>query len=157
MQHFAKTGNISDISAKENIQETCVTIIGLVCGLLSVELLDGSRTGTWFLFIVLTLIHVIANYLGVACLVLTSLNQYRADIIIDHYSTQNNLLDANPELTSSPAVLSPLQVAAKEPVIDLCNVGRLSKSFQIELGTRLDSVCNSVDGDSLELEYLLFF
>src|SRR5688500_7905240 len=64
MQHFAITNNVSDISAKENIQETFVTLFGLVCGLYCTTWLDNNVTGTWIVFIVLTVIHVWANMLA---------------------------------------------------------------------------------------------
>jgi len=95
-----------EISSKEGIQETCVTLLGMVSGIACANWLDGDATlivifdfvarcnvllvvgsqfGTWVVFILLTLLHVFANLKGMACLVLTSVNRTRATKLIQSF------------------------------------------------------------------------
>ncbi len=104
MNHFARASNVADITAKEGIQETFVTLIGLVLGLWCTYQLDGAVTQTWILFVVLTLLHVYANYKGLSALVLTTLNAQRLSILINEF-----------QLGGSD-VLSPADVARREQI-----------------------------------------
>ena len=98
--HFALQGNMADLNAKESTQETMVTLIGMVGGIYMAKLLQSlendSRTNhvsryiTWVFFLVLTLIHIYANYLGVSLLRLRTINTSRIDPCLqDLY--QNNI------------------------------------------------------------------
>jgi Vitamin B6 photo-protection and homoeostasis len=84
-QHFAIHGNMADLNAKESTQETIVTLIGMVGGICSAKYLQqyeqthDSRVATWILFLLLTAIHVWANYQGVSLLRLRTLNRSRID------------------------------------------------------------------------------
>lgn len=92
MSHFALHNNIADISAKEGIQETAVTLAGLVLGWQAVDWLDGDLRLTWLVFGVLTAVHVWANVLAMRCLVLTSLDQQRAELCIAHFLQHRDTL-----------------------------------------------------------------
>jgi hypothetical protein len=83
--HFARKGNnLSDISTKENLQETAVTLSGLVLGTLLAPMLNASAARLWTFFITLTLVHVLANYAAMRVLVLTSFNRQRAELVVRH-------------------------------------------------------------------------
>ena len=79
--HFALRGNLADVSAKESAQETAVTLIGLVAGTALASRLGDSAVTSWVAFIVLTLLHVWANWHGVGCLTFHDLNPQRAQIV----------------------------------------------------------------------------
>jgi hypothetical protein len=107
-QHFANdNNNIADLNAKEGTQETLVSFIGMIFGIvlarmiqsmeeqctilkndnmppsLSSTLYGHSATiATWYIFISLTSIHVWANYVGVKVLRLRSLNRQRAEVAL---------------------------------------------------------------------------
>jgi Vitamin B6 photo-protection and homoeostasis len=85
-QHFAIRGNMADLNAKESTQETIVTLMGMVGGIYAAKYLQqyeqthsDSRVATWVLFLVLTIIHVWANYQGVSLLRLRTINRSRID------------------------------------------------------------------------------
>lgn len=53
----------ADVAAKENAQETAVTLCGIVGGIIFASYITDPRKG-WLAFILLTFIHVYANYQG---------------------------------------------------------------------------------------------
>lgn len=78
--HFAISGNMADLNAKESTQETLMNIVGMLCGIVAakqMKSIDGFLN--WSLFILLTVIHVWANYQGVRLLRLKTLNRARAE------------------------------------------------------------------------------
>jgi len=91
MHHFSRgmSSRISDIAAKEGIQETCVTLIGLVLGLVLTHWHGESVLITWTVFVLLTIFHVYANYRAVRCLALNSLNLQRTWILAKNYCNQS--------------------------------------------------------------------
>jgi hypothetical protein len=82
-QHFATEGNISEVQAKEGTQETFVSMMGLMLG--SFLLSRGFMASIHFrliFFVVLTIIHVYANYLAVKVLQLRTINRGRLRLIL---------------------------------------------------------------------------
>ena len=75
----------SDISAKEGIQETTVTLLGLILGMWCTRQLGDSREATWIVFIALTILHVFANYRAMSVLVLNTLNEQRLHLLCEHF------------------------------------------------------------------------
>lgn len=108
------TGSTSDISSKENIQETAVTLMGMVLGLYATDYIDGSLFGTWACFIVLMIVHVWANYRGVKCLVLRTLNRQRLTALAEDF-IDNDIAYTQAVETVCGAKLS-LKKAASVPV-----------------------------------------
>ncbi|KAJ3270238.1 hypothetical protein HDV01_000455 [Terramyces sp. JEL0728] len=107
-QHFSKyqTGGVlADVYAKEGIQETIVTLIGLLSGTLLSNFITQLYI-QWIIFTVLTIFHVYANYKAVTSLSLKTLNTQRLYIIIKHYSDTN-------------IILTPKQVSQREIVLSL--------------------------------------
>lgn len=89
-------------------------LIGMVCGILLLRSISDSFLYTWFWYIFLTVIHVVANYEAVTCLCVKSLNVARLRIVFD-------------EFYRTKQVLKPLQVprpyvAKKSVVIQLTRV-----------------------------------
>jgi len=98
-QHFA-LGNMADLNAKEGTQETLVSLVGMVWGIGLARHLqgmeerdDGGGMGgvslvtmvSWFIFVVLTVVHLWANYVGVMTLRLRTLNRERAEVVLDDF------------------------------------------------------------------------
>jgi hypothetical protein len=73
--HFAIQGNIADLSTKEGTQETGVTLLGLLSGVLCAQLIGDALWSAWLIFIALTVVHVFANYRAVKALVFDSINR----------------------------------------------------------------------------------
>lgn len=85
-QHFCTRGNMADLNAKEGTQETLVSLIGMIFGVMlakylhKLELNDKSLAASvsWTIFNILTIVHVVVNYIGVKLLHLKTLNAQRA-------------------------------------------------------------------------------
>eukprot|EP00494_Astrolonche_serrata_P025187 UN25448 len=92
LNHFALKDNVTDLSAKEGIQETFVTVCGMILGMAVTHNIGESPKVTWFLFISLMLVHIYANYVGVRCLKLKTLDQQRLHIILKHWHQTKTLL-----------------------------------------------------------------
>lgn len=101
--HFALDGNMADLNAKEATQETMVSLMGMILGIYAAQMLQSlgkdddttihsNTTNTsrfsqqaianWSLFIVLTAVHLWANYQGVSLLRLRTLNRSRTDLLL---------------------------------------------------------------------------
>jgi hypothetical protein len=117
--HFARKKNLADISAKEGIQETCVTLLGLVLGMWVATVVDGDLTLTWLIFVTLTFVHVYANWKGMKALVLASVDRQRAALLTQHFLEHHD-------------VLTPVQIASRESIL-----WRDRASPSIELGVSL--------------------
>jgi hypothetical protein len=92
------------VAAKDGSQETAVTLVGLVLGLLIAPLVEGDLGLIWFLFAVFTAGHLLANYWAVRGLVMDTLNRQRLAIVVGHY------LDS----ADRREVLSPAQASTRE-------------------------------------------
>jgi len=141
LQHFARADNGSDLATKEGIQETFVTLVGMGAGAIIMRLLEGDVRSTWILFIALTCLHVYANWRAVCALQLTSINDQRGHILIQHYIRENMMqeieeartkietdsraphrpspssLPMQPVSHSAIQVLTPAQVSAREAIV----------------------------------------
>lgn len=78
-QHFAReNGNMADLTAKESTQETLVSLLGMIGGVIVAKMLEHSPSLiTWLMFGFLTIVHVWANYKAVMLLKLATLNPER--------------------------------------------------------------------------------
>ena len=123
MTHFALQGNVADISAKEGIQETAVTLLGLVAGWQSVSLLNNNVGLTWLVFLLLTAVHLAANVMAVRCLVLRSLDTERCSLLIRHFLAEKR-------------VLTPEQAAQREQLLP--SLLRWQWRRSVVLGVRLN-------------------
>eukprot|EP01083_Nonionella_stella_P006543 19016_1 len=120
-KHFAKNDNETDIISKEGIQETFVTVLGMIFGLILTSGLNNNEYEFVIIvvtFVVLTAVHVIANYFAVKSLQLNTLNRERLTILITAYLKQKE------------CVLTPKQVCAYENVwnVDLFAVRWITSS-----------------------------
>lgn len=79
--HLAKKNNMADVGAKENTQETAVTLLGLVIGIYLAPILNANLFTAWTSFIILTIIHMLSNYFGVKSLKLKYINKQRAKLL----------------------------------------------------------------------------
>jgi hypothetical protein len=111
-QHFCRRGNMADLNAKEGTQETLVSLIGMILGVIlanylhqleQAQLYDcpdsrafSASAVSWIIFSLLTVIHVWINYIGVKLLHLKTLNAQRCqealqDVVVATTSTNSNL------------------------------------------------------------------
>jgi hypothetical protein len=77
--HFARSNNLADVAAKESSQETAITLLGLVSGLVLASLWQFTVLQSWVAFLVLTAVHVVSNWRAVSALTFHTLNRNRVD------------------------------------------------------------------------------
>lgn len=95
-QHFAIAGNLADLHAKEGTQETLVSLIGMILGIRLASYFSSLEKAVendpaqlsyafrlqWTVFMVLTAIHVWANYQAVQLIRLRTLNRQRTTEVL---------------------------------------------------------------------------
>ncbi|CAK7204327.1 hypothetical protein SEUCBS139899_007082 [Sporothrix eucalyptigena] len=101
--HFAKTGNLAELNAKEASQETVISLLGMLAGYAVVHLVQ-DRTVVLYWMVTLIMVHLYMNYQGVRCVKMLTLNRQRATIVFSEY-------------LHSGKILTPTDVAARESVL----------------------------------------
>lgn len=101
--HFATNGNLAELNAKEQSQETVVSLMGMLAGTLLVKMVE-DKTAVWCWMVVLVGIHLLTNYCGVCAVKMRTLNRQRATIVFR-------------EFLETKTVLSPTEVAKRESII----------------------------------------
>jgi len=119
-QHQALNSNMADLAAKDGSQETLVNLVALCLNLVLLPLVSNDLWLTGGLFVILTVLHVYANYRAVSCLVFSTLNSARLKIVADSWKKENK-------------VLGPEEANLLEPVF-------LPTSLNLRLGASLTEV-----------------
>ena len=101
--HFALTGNLAELNAKEASQETIVSLLGMLVGSLVVKVVEDKQT-VWVLMIMLVGVHLAMNYRAVRAVRMRSLNRQRATIVFR-------------EWLETGRILGPEQVAQRESIL----------------------------------------
>jgi hypothetical protein len=112
--HFAKTGNLAELNAKEASQETVVSLLGMLTGTLVVRMVHDKQV-VWGLMLLLVGVHLAMNYRAVRSVKMRSLNRQRATIVFREW------LDCG-------AVLTPAQVSRRESILRKARGNLRSKS-----------------------------
>ena len=74
-------GNVADVAAKDGSQETLVNLVALVASYLLVPTVVATGA-TWPVFLMLTMLHIWANFKAVSALRFVHFNPYRLDLAI---------------------------------------------------------------------------
>ncbi|GMF24022.1 unnamed protein product [Phytophthora lilii] len=90
MTHFAKRDNMADCAAKEGSQETAVKLFGLMFGMYFANAVNSSPQAVWVAFLLLTVVHVFANYHAVSCLCIPTVNCSRGLILVQRFLASGN-------------------------------------------------------------------
>ncbi|GAB1318307.1 Vitamin B6 photo-protection and homoeostasis-domain-containing protein [Madurella fahalii] len=101
--HFALTGNLAELNAKEASQETVVSLLGMLVGSLVVRLVEDKQV-VWMLMVFLAGVHLMMNYRAVRSVKMRSLNRQRATIVFREWLDHGT-------------VLGPEQVALRESIL----------------------------------------
>jgi Vitamin B6 photo-protection and homoeostasis len=92
-QHFAIAGNMADLNAKEATQETLMSLLGMILGVGAAKVVNNThRSSSWTIFIILTAVHVWANWRGVMLLRMRTLNRARADLVLAEWIRRSVLI-----------------------------------------------------------------
>ncbi|XP_027260275.1 RUS family member 1 isoform X2 [Cricetulus griseus] len=90
--HQARRNNMADVSAKDSSQETVVNLAGLLVSLLMLPLVSDCPSLSLGCFILLTALHIYANYRAVRALVLETLNESRLQLLLKHFLQRGEVL-----------------------------------------------------------------
>ncbi|KAI6443521.1 hypothetical protein MCOR22_005318 [Pyricularia oryzae] len=101
--HFAKTGNLAELNAKEASQETVVSLVGMLTGTAVVHMVE-DKTAVWCWMVVLICMHLMMNYRAVRNVRMLTLNRQRATIVFR-------------EFLETGKVLTPAQCSARESIL----------------------------------------
>ncbi len=92
-EHFAKSKNMADLSAKDASQETIVGLTGMLVGtLLAAGLGEDEYVETALIVSILIVVHLYANYLAVSNVVLNTLNRQRFWLVARRYFEDERIL-----------------------------------------------------------------
>ncbi|EPE03028.1 hypothetical protein F503_08642 [Ophiostoma piceae UAMH 11346] len=101
--HFAKTGNLAELNAKEASQETVISLLGMLAGTAVVHMVE-DRTVVLYWMVLLIFVHLNMNYRGVRHVKMLTLNRQRATIVFREY-------------LETGQILSPTEVSQREHVL----------------------------------------
>lgn len=128
--HFAKTGNLAELNAKDGSQETVISLLGMLVGSLFVQLVH-SKKAVWAWMVVLVGVHLWTNYQAVRSVEMRTLNRQRLTILAQYYFSSN-------------IILRPKAVAAKESILrsgpavpDVSYASKLSQLRMIQPADRV--------------------
>ncbi|KAI1420875.1 vitamin B6 photo-protection and homoeostasis-domain-containing protein [Xylaria sp. FL1777] len=101
--HFARSGNLAELNAKDGSQETVISLLGMLVGSVFVRFVQG-RLAVWLWTATLVGLHLWTNYQAVRSVQMRTLNKQRATMVIT-------------EFLRSGRVLRPDQVVANERIL----------------------------------------
>ncbi|XP_025836292.1 RUS1 family protein C16orf58 homolog [Agrilus planipennis] len=139
-QHQAIKGNMADVSAKDGSQETFVNLVASFCGIFLLAILTEPRQ-EWALFIIFTVIHLLANYKAVCAVKFAHLNISRLVIVLDTYIRHNTV--PNPQTVNKK---EPVVIGFGPKVEQICG-------YKIKIATSFQSIASSIK--SSELRYYI--
>ena len=84
-RHFAVQGNFEELVSKEGSQEQFVNVLGLLLGYYVLKVLNESTKTVLIAFVLLTLLHVLANIMAVRQLRLRTVNEPRFRVLMDRF------------------------------------------------------------------------
>ncbi|CAF1144940.1 unnamed protein product [Rotaria sordida] len=84
-QHQAIAHNMGDVSAKDGSQETLVNLLALIVNIYLLHTIKRDRVLVWFLYFILTALHLYANYRAIRTLQLRTFNWNRFVLLCQYY------------------------------------------------------------------------
>jgi hypothetical protein len=125
-QHFTdpKRGSIADVNAKDQSQETVITLLGMLTGSVVVGIVQGDGLEMWIAVTMLLALHLYTNYQAVAHVVMRTLNRQRVNIvfsdIISSLDTirQSAHTDVESDISISRLLLNPKKTSLKERILE---------------------------------------
>ena len=90
-QHQAIAHNMGDVSAKDGSQETLVNLLALIVNIFLLHTIKRDRTIVWLLYLILTILHLYANYRAIRTLQLRTFNWNRFVLLCENYFRHGNI------------------------------------------------------------------
>ncbi|VVT56093.1 uncharacterized protein SAPINGB_P004804 [Magnusiomyces paraingens] len=140
--HFTQPerGSIADVNAKDQSQETVISLIGMIAGSLVVGVVPSEGLLMWVVMLMLLTIHLYTNYQAVSNVVMQSLNRQRTNILFSDITKsleeldQSRLNDSDRAVALSKLVLTPTKVSKKENILSSSQLIRDSNNNIIGSG-----------------------
>jgi len=110
-QHQARRQNMADLAAKDGSQETVVNLLALCVNLLLLPMVSSTPHLPFLLFLVLAALHIYSNYKAVSCLVMSTLNLARLNMVLDKVK-ESGMPGSVLETNQSEAVMWPAGAGA---------------------------------------------
>jgi len=121
-QHQARRQNMADLAAKDGSQETVVNLLALCVNLLLLPVVSGTPNLPFLLFLILAILHIYSNYKAVSCLVMSTLNLARLNMVLDRYR-------------ETGLIGSVLEINRAETVMMLAGAGQVKVELGVSLST----------------------
>jgi hypothetical protein len=151
--HFARSGNVGELNAKDASQETVISLLGMLVGGLVVSWVVDPVT-TWTLLITLLAIHLGMNTAAVRAVKMNTLNRQRACLFF------SNLLEGKPlnieEVGKQERIFERDGVIRWRggPILGWARIGVSLEEIASSLGNR-KLVTGSVDHGKISLQGLV--
>lgn len=150
--HFARSGNLGEVSAKDASQETVVGLAGMLAGSIVVSRVQGA-VATWAVLVMLLVVHLGMNWAAVRAVQMNSLNRQRAGLVFGG-------------LLANGAVMGPAEVASRERIwewsgilrhdggacIGRCRIGVTLEEFVRGLAARQEASTGAMLRTAVSLE-----
>jgi hypothetical protein len=125
-QHFTDPvkGSIADVNAKDQSQETVITLLGMLTGSFVVGFVSSEGSQMWLTVLSLLCVHLWTNYQAVAHVVARTLNRQRANIVFSDIVNalpeieQTYAADADSARAMSRLLLTPKRTCLKERILE---------------------------------------
>lgn len=134
--HFASPGNLADVTAKESTQETAVSLIGLILGIVVAKLLGDHDGATWITFILLMALHLYSNYCLVRVLIFETLNPQRCYLLTRQalaHSHSSDSLASRKEQVNIDDTYSRVEGMSSQQLIELTSPFEIAKQENLIL------------------------
>ncbi|CUS14733.1 unnamed protein product [Tuber aestivum] len=131
--HFARSGNVGELNAKDSSQETVIGLMGMLAGSFVVSRIS-STWATWLSLTLLLAVHLGTNFKAVTAVALRTLNRQRANLVCSDFFDTGK-------------ILTPRQAARRERIFEKDGVLRWggSRVFgNAEIGVRLAALIRSL-------------
>lgn len=128
-QHFTDPvrGSIADVNAKDQSQETVISLLGMLAGSVVVGVIKGEGLEMWVTMLALLTIHLWTNYRAVSSVVLKNLNRQRTNIIFADIAESLDDLRQSDISSLSNMLMSPRKVSARENILEPSGILRNSR------------------------------
>lgn len=133
--HFTEPerGSIADVNAKDQSQETVISLMGMLAGSVAVSTVTGEGATMWAVVVTLLSIHLYTNYQAVRSVIMVTLNRQRANIVFaDIINSLDSLKSVN-HIAHGKMLLSPRKVAHLESILQSNNI--LKNTQGVIIGT----------------------
>ncbi|KIW05301.1 uncharacterized protein PV09_03826 [Verruconis gallopava] len=102
--HFARSGNLGELNAKDASQGNAISLLGMLLGSIVVSYIT-SPLATWIAMLLLLTAHLSLNYAAVRAVSMQTLNRQRANILFSN-------------LIAHDIVLTPREVSQRERIFE---------------------------------------